>query len=371
MTESAPKPLAGRTVEGPISARMRIDGRPYLNFFGAGYLALAGVPEIRAAVRRALDEGVPIAQQLPAAHGANDPIFDELERAAAQACGSEASLYFASGYLIGGVGLAALEGTFDRIIIDESAHYSLRDAARASANPSAKFAHGNPSSLAETLKACLRANERPLVLTDGAFATTGRVAPLAEYAEILAPYNGRLLIDESHSFGVVGERGRGAAEYCGVEEIATIGATFSKAYCAQGAIITCTKSDARRMRTVPPIGAACAGSPLTAAAALASLDYVSANPSLRRSLESVTGYLRKRLRHMGIDVIESPAPIVTFQLGKQADMLALQKRAFEREIYLHYSTYIGAGPEGVIRCAVFRDHTHEDVDVLVDVLRLC
>ena len=368
MTEFAAKPLAGRTVEGPISARMRIDGRPYLNFYGAGYLALAGLPEIRDAVRRALDDGLPIAQQLPAAHGATDPIFDELERAAAQVCGSEASLYFASGYLIGGVGLAALEGTFDRIIIDEAAHYSLRDAARASAHPSVTFAHGNPDSLAEKVKACIKANERPLVLTDGAFATTGRVAPLAEYAEILAPYNGRLLVDESHSFGVVGERGRGAAEYCGVEAIATIGATFSKAYCAQGAIVTCSKADARRMRTVPPVGAACAGSHLTAAAALASLNYVSANPGLRHSLESVTGYFRRRLRRIGIDVIESPAPIVTFQLGKQADMLALQKRAFEQEIYLHHSTYIGSGPEGVIRCAVFRDHTREDIDALVDVL---
>ena len=368
MTDVAPRLLAGRTVQGPISARMQIDGRPYLNFFGAGYLALAGLPEIRGAIRKALDEGVPIAQQLPAAHGASDPIFEELESTAARACGSEASVYFASGYLIGGVGLAALEGAFDRVFIDESAHYSLSDAARASSKPSVTFAHGNANALAEVLKACLKAHERPLVLTDGAFATTGHIAPLAEYAEILAPYNGRLLVDESHSFGVVGGNGRGAAEYCGVEEVATIGATFSKAYCAQGAVVSCTKSDALRMRTVAPIGAACAGSPLTAAAALASLNYVSASPSLRLSLQSLTGYLRNRLRHIGIDVVESPAPIVAFRAGQRADMLALQKRAFEREIYLHYSTYIGAGSEGVIRCAMFRDHTYQDIDQLIDVL---
>ena len=54
-----------------------------------------------------------------------------------------------------------------------------------------------------------------------------------------------------------------------------------------------------------------------------------------------------------MNTIESPAPIVSFQWGGRADMLTLQRRLFDRGIHIHYSNYIGAGPEGILRCAVF------------------
>lgn len=368
MSKSAsyPRVLAGKTVEGPISARMRIDGRPYINFFGAGYLALSNVPAIRDAVRHAFEQGTPFAQQLPPVHGAIDPIFDRTERAAAQMCRTEASVYFASGYFIGSVGLSSFETSFDLLLLDEQAHYSLRDGAKLSGLPVVTFAHCDPESLHETLKGNLRPAQRPVVLTDGAFATTGRVPPLAEYAAVIEGYDGRLLIDESHAFGVVGENGRGAAEYCGVEQIAIAGATLSKALCANGAIVGCTASAAERLRIVAPIGAATAGSPLSAAAAAASLTYVAEHPELRKTLHAQAEHLRIRLRSAGFDVIHSPAPIVTFRFGTRSDMQALQRRAFDRGIYIHYSNYIGAGPEGVIRCAVFRDHSSSDIDALID-----
>lgn len=365
----APKVLTGRTVEGSISARMRIDGRPYVNFFGAGYLALSGVPEIRAAVARALEQGVPFARQLPAVHGATDPAFSAVEWAGAVACATEASVYFSTGYLIGAVGLATLQHSYDLIVLDEHAHYSLTHAAKSSGVPTLTFAHCEPDSLREVLQQHQQAGARPLLLTDGVFATTGRIPPLGEYATILSSHGGKLFVDESHAFGVVGESGRGAAEYCGVSDVAVIGTTLSKAICAQGAIVGCSLDTADRVRTIPPLGAACAGSPLSAVAATASLAYVSQHPALRKNLRATTEYLRTQLRTLGLETLESPAPIVSFQYGSRADMQALQRRAFERGLYIHYSTYIGAGPEGIIRCAVFRDHTREDVDSLLDVLR--
>jgi 8-amino-7-oxononanoate synthase len=363
------KILTGRLVTGPVSARMTIDGRPYLNFYGAGYLALSNVPEIRNAVRELLEHGAPFAQQLPASHGAIDPVFTATQQAGARALGTEASLYFASGYLIGSVGVACIEEPFDAIAIDESAHFNLQDAAKLTQRPILTFAHCDADALADVLRDRLRPGQRPLLLTDGAFATTGRIPPLAEYAVVLARLDGRMFIDESHAFGVVGETGRGAAEYCRVEHIASRGATLSKAYCAQGAIVGCSPSSALRSQGAMPMGGANAGSPLSAAAATASLRYVAEHPELRRNLQATTEHLRARLREIGLDVIDSPAPIVSFAYSSRAQMLALQRRAFDRGLYLHYSSYIGAGPEGKIRCAVFADHTAEDIDRLIGVLR--
>lgn len=365
-TNTWPKVLAGRTVTGPISARMTIDNRPYVNFYGAAYLALSDVPQIRTAVREIFDQGAPFAQQLPAAHGAIDPAFAAVERAGARAFATETSIYFASGYLIGSVGLASLEEPFDLIVLDDSAHFNLQDAAKLSGRPIQVFAHCDVESLRDVLRRYLLPKQRPLLLTDGAFATTGRIPPLADYAAVLEPYDGRMFIDESHAFGVVGEHGRGAAEYCGVESIANCGGTLSKAYCAQGSIVGCSASAALQARAATPARGANAGSPLSAAAATASLAYVAEHPELRVNLQATTDYLRMRLRQSGLDIIDSPASIVSFQCGSGADMKALQRRAFERGIYIHYSTYIGAGPDGIIRCAVFRDHSREDIDALID-----
>jgi 7-keto-8-aminopelargonate synthetase-like enzyme len=357
--------LAGKAVVGPVSARMMIDGREYLNFCGSGYLALSNVPEIRDAVRRVFEEGAPFAQPLSASLGAIDPIFASVEREGAAACGAGATVYFASGFLIGAIGMASLDQDFDLILLDEDAHFNLKDAARLSGRPVHIFSHCNTESLREKLKHRLTAGQRPLIVTDGAFATTGRIPPLVEYADELAAYEGHLFIDESHAFGVVGENGRGAAEYCAVERLATIGSTLSKAFCAQGAIVATTPTMAQRLRTMPAVIGANAGSPLSAAAAAASLAYVAAHPELRSELRMKADYLRERLRGAGLPVIDTPAPIVSFKWGSRADMQALQRRLFESGIYIHHSSYVGAGPEGVIRCAIFRDHSRGDIDALV------
>ena len=208
-----------------------------------------------------------------------------------------------------------------------------------------------------------------VLLTDGVFATTGRIPPIAEDAAVLCEYDGKLVVDESHAFGVVGENGRGAAEFCGVDDVAIVGTTLSKALCAQGAIVGCSASTAARLRAIPPIAAASAGSPLSAVAATASLSYLTKHPELRSGLRETANYLRRKLNSLGIKTADTPAPIVSFEYGTRYDMQALQRYAFEQGIYIHYSTYVGAGPEGTIRCAIFRDHTEADMDALIEMVQ--
>jgi 8-amino-7-oxononanoate synthase len=360
--------LTGRRVVGPVSARINIDGREYINFFGSQYLALALVPEVRVAVLETLERGAPFAEPLPAALGTIDRDFEAVELAAAAACGTQASVYFASGYLIGRVALASMEPAPDLLFLDASAHYNLQDAAKVSDLPCFTFEHADADSLRDLLRRHVRPHKLPAILTDGVFATSGRLAPLEDYASALAPYDGRCIVDESHAFGVVGATGRGAAEYCGIEERATIGTTLSKAYCAQGAIVPCFSVAAKRLRTEPPVRGACAGSPLSAAAAAASLEYVARHPEIRERIRTTADYLRGRLRCRGIEVVDTPAPIVSFQYGTRAQMERVQHRLFDQGIYIYLSHYLGAGPEGVIRCAIFRDHVQADIDALIDAL---
>jgi 7-keto-8-aminopelargonate synthetase-like enzyme len=361
--------LAGRRAERAFSATVVIDGVRYLGFAGFGYLALTDIPEIRAAARDALDRGVAFSRVAPGIAGALDKEFDDVEQAGARALNAERSIYFATGYLIGMVGLAAVEAPVDLIAIDENAYTNLHHAAKISGLPVVTFDHCEPASLADALRNNLQPNGRPLVVTDGVFGPTGRIPPLSDYAAILSGYDGRMLVDESHAFGTVGENGRGAAELCGVESIATIGATLSKAYCTHGALVGHPARLAERMRTAPVIRASSSGSPLSAAAAAAALHYIEARPQIRSAIQHTASSLRTKLAVAGFDVMPSAAPIVSFTYGKFDDMQNIRLKLLEKGILIaHGVGFPGSPPDGILRCSIFRDHSTSDVDCLMDAL---
>lgn len=370
MTSPAPL-LAGRVVRGPESARIWIDDRPWINFVGSNYLALQDHAELRDAGRRAVELGQAWSQLRSAAHGgAIDPAFDAVCDEGARFFGTETSVFMPTGYFCGPAAVAALAGRFDALLVDELSHYSLHDAARLADCPRTVFAHGDAQALEDALRPCRAAGQRPLVLTDGVFATTGRIPPLADYARLAAAAGGTLFVDESHAYAVVGAQGRGAAEHCGVEAAAYHHAgTLGKGFCAQGGLLPSTPAIATRARSLPPLRGAGAGSPVSALVAAAALRLVREHPARRLRLQAVSQRLKSGLRALGLDIVDTPAPITAFRVGRRPQMLALQRALFDDGLHVAVSNYIGAGPEGVIRCATFADHGDDDVDALVGALR--
>jgi 7-keto-8-aminopelargonate synthetase-like enzyme len=361
--------LAGRTVRGPESARLLIDERPYVNFVGCSYLALQTLDELHAAARRAIALGHPWSQMRSAAQGAIDPLFDELAEEGGRFFGQETSVFLPTGYFCGPATVAGLQARFDAVFIDELAHYSLYDAATLSGCPVHVFAHADAGALQDVLRQHATQSRKPLVLTDGVFATTGRVAPLADYARIANAVGGLLFVDESHAYGVLGANGRGAAEYCGVSDAWHAG-TLSKGFCAQGGLLPCSREFAARVRSLPPVRGASAGSAVSAMVAAASLRYTRAHPQRREHLQDMSQRLKNGLRDLGLEIVDTPAPITAFGVGRHAHMVALQRALFDDGLHVALSSYIGSGPEGMIRCATFADHSEDDIDLLLATLRL-
>jgi 7-keto-8-aminopelargonate synthetase-like enzyme len=362
------EPVTGKWVSQGASARWSIDGASYLNFSGACYLALHQEPSLRQAAIDVIARGEPFVQQLPPNYGIRDAIFETVESAAANFMGTESAVYFATGFLIGQVGLCAHAKPGDHIYIDAGAHYNLVQAVRLVDHPVTQFPHRDPQGLKEAIGRTLRPGERPLIVTDGMFATTGDLAPLGAYSELIAPFAGRIFLDDAHAFGVLGENGRGTAEHFGVEDVAGIGATLSKAFCAQGAVVGCTREEALRVNQLPPKRGANAGSTISAAVSTASLHHVAANPGRRKELAALSSYARERLRELGLDISDSPSPVMAFKIGNRTRMRSIQARLFNTGIYLPISDYLGAGPEGLFRCAIFADHSIADIDRLASEL---
>ncbi len=350
------------TLRSAVGAEIAIDGRRYLNFGGSSYLGLASIPEILQAGIDALREcgsGVPV----PLTHRIATWPLQEVEVQAAAFFGRESALFLAGGYYVGLATASAARARFGAIFYDELSHYALRDGIAASGLPGFAFRHRDASDLAVQLKRHLPARTRPLIATDGLYSTFGDIAPLPELAQAMAPYDGRLLIDESHSFGVLGDLGRGAVEHFGIDpKLTWVGGSLGKAFGTCGGVIPASEADVAAFCATPVGLGASTGLGAAAAMCARSLRYVRDHPELLQRLRANTVHMKLGLKSLGLDVGDSVAPIAAFSLGSRETMRVLKERLMGHGIFVYHSVYIGAGEAGVIRCAIFADHTSEQID---------
>lgn len=358
-----------KNIESPSGAKLMVDGKEILSFGGCSYLGLSSSPELIEAGVKALRQ-FGMTAQMSRYYGFSREPNENVEAAAADFFDAESALYFSAGYLFGSIALNGISDRYDAVFLDEKTHYSLQEGAVLAGKPVFTFKHMDAADLERVIKENLAPGQTPLIATDGMFPTFGTIPPLAEYKAAADRYNGWLVVDESHSFGAVGTFGRGAVEQCGVNgERVICGGSLAKAFCAFGGIAAGSADVIESLRKAPAArGSTCGAAPSEAVAA-ASLSYVKRHPEMLEKLRENGRRLKTGLKGLGIAVEDSVSPVATFTVGKAADMIKLQEALWEAGIFVGYTTYVGAGPEGAIRCAVFSDHEPEDIDRLLRELK--
>ncbi len=376
------------TMDAPPGAETVVNGRRVLYFAGTGYLGLQSHPALVAAAHDALARfGIHTATSRNG-YGTCPPVR-EVERRAAEWLGVEDAVYLVSGYAGNTAVTATLSGTIDCALIDEHAHESLYESMRSLeslAQPPIVFRHCDAEHLGQLLARHASAGQRPLVLTDGLFAVSGHLAPLDRYLQVLQQFNGAaLLVDDAHGLGVLGAAGRGSMELAGVtpetvnreiDEIATgprvyHTATLSKAIGGHGGVVAGSRKFLDRVRNASGWfrGSSAPAAPV-AAATSKGLELAMAMPSLRESLGRNVLQLRRALGELGLPVESSPAPIVGLRLASAAAMQQVHRRLAEADVLIGYTRdYAGAGPDGMLRIAVFATHTPQMVERLIAALR--
>jgi len=370
--------------ESSLGPSVRIDGRDYLYFAGSGYLGLQSHPEvIRAACQSAQRYGIGSANSRTV-FGATPPLL-EVERRAAEMFGLGDAFYFASGWM-GNHILTQLPGPeFGLVVVDECSHYSVIEAARLTGRPHVTFRHCDPDDLRAKLKERHRPGQRVLLLSDGVFAATGRIAPAAEFYDVLQNYPQSLLsLDDAHGVGVLGADGRGTFEHAGLwrhgpntvggpdqRPLLAFSATLSKAVGGYGGIIPGDREFIRRIKLRSPYSGGVSPPPTPIAAATAkALELVRAEPALRTRLWVNARLLKDGLRQAGFDVDDTPVPVVCLVAGSAENMQRIQRELFARGIAVAYmAAYSGLGPQGGLRIAVFATHTATMIGQLLDQLR--
>ncbi len=368
MTVAAAHPVL--RMDSPIGARMTINGRPVDYFAGTSYYALHGDPRVIAA-----------AQDACATYGigpgtlAEVPAYDAALASVRAYFDVPEVSYFASGYMSILVLLQGLSDRFDVILIDAVSHFSIRDAVAMLDRPVVAFRHRDPEDLAQKLSTHVRADQRPVIVSDGVFPVTGHIAPLDAYLAVMADVDDALLcIDDAHGVGVLGANGRGTLEHFGIGgPQAFSAATLSKAFGGFGGIVPGSTElvEAIRRRAKLMIGASLPPVP-GAAAGGAGARILAENPDMRHRLHTNVQHMREGLRHIGFSVEDTPVPVIN--LTADADLSAVRDHLLNHDIVVKRvepAGYSDAPDRESLRIAVFSTHTDKQIDRLVDAIAAC
>jgi 8-amino-7-oxononanoate synthase len=290
-------------------------------------------------------------------------MHEELERRLAVFMRKEAALVFSTGYQTNLGTISSIVGRGDFMITDRDDHASIVDGCRLAFGEMKRFRHNDMADL-ERVLASLPDDAGRLVIVDGVFSMGGDIAPLPEIAPICKKYGARLMVDDAHSIGVLGE-GRGTAAHFGMDDDADlIMGTFSKSFASLGGfiaggakVIDYIKHTARSLIFSASIPAA------NAAAAMAALEIMQTEPERRDSLMAIAAKMRKGFMELGFNIGESQTPIIPIIIGEDTKTFMTWKALFEGGVYCN-PVISPAVPPGMalLRTSYMATHTNEQMD---------
>jgi 8-amino-7-oxononanoate synthase len=345
-------------------AMLERGGRRLVSFSCNDYLGLSLHPAVKAAAIAATERygaGGGASRLVTGDH----PLLGELEARLARFKGIEAACVFGSGYLANTGVIPTFVGPGGVVLIDELAHGCIWAGAKLSGAKVLAFRHNDVPHVRELLAEHRAAADRAIVATDGVFSMDGDVAPLGGLSDACAEHDAWLLSDDAHGVGVVGQ-GRGSAALFPDVDIPLQIGTLSKALggyggylCASQAVVDLVKTRARTFvySTALP--------PASAAAAIAALDVIEADPDLcGRPLATARRFTR------ALNLPDATSAIVPVVIGEAA--AALEASAMLEEAgFLVAAIRPPTVPDGTARLRVTFNahHTDEDIDRLAALIR--
>ncbi|MGR4067745.1 8-amino-7-oxononanoate synthase [Billgrantia sp. C5P2] len=340
-----------------------------VDFAGNDYLGLAGDPrlaEAQAAGAREFGAGAG-ASHLVSGHL---EVHEALERRLAELVGRPRALLFSTGYMANLGTLQALCDSDTHVFQDRLNHASLLDGAELAGARSRRFHHRDLDDL-DRLLGRAPSDSAKLVVSDGVFSMDGDVANIAGLAEISARHAAWLMVDDAHGLGVLGAHGDGCVGRAhGVDRVPILVGTLGKALGTGGAFVAGSEALVEHLiQFARPYVYTTAQPPGVAAATLAALDVLAAEPERRESLRSTIAYFRHEAALLNLPLADSFTPIQPLALGASQDVMHWAARLRESGLL------VGAirpptVPRGEARLRITLRATHgrKDLDRLLETL---
>lgn len=297
-------------------------------------------------------------------------LHEQLEIELAEWVGKEAALVFSTGMQTNLGTVSALIGRDDVVVLDKEDHASIVDGARLGYGKIERYRHNDMAHLEKVLKS-IPENLGTLIVVDGMFSMEGDLAPLPELTKIAKKYGARLMVDDAHGMGVLGE-GRGTAAHLGVtEDVDLIMSTFSKSFASLGGFIA---GDENTIHYIKHFARSLIFSasipPANAAAALAALHVMKAHPELGHRVCSIADRMRKGFTELGFNIGNSVTPVIPIIIGEDELTFLMWKKLFDNGVFVNavISPAVTPGHQ-LLRTSYMATHTDEQMDKVLEVFK--
>ena len=349
-----------RIIVAPQQAEIKLeDGSKVLNFCMNNYLGLSNSPELINAAKDAMDTHGYGMSSVRFICGTQD-LHKTLEHKIAKFFGTEDTILYAAAFDANGGVFEPLLGIEDAIISDSLNHASIIDGVRLCKAQRYRYQNADMEDLEKQLKLA-QAQRFRLIVTDGVFSMDGNVAPMDKILELANKYDAMIMIDESHSAGVVGNTGRGVTELFemqGKAEIIT--GTLGKAFGgAIGGFTTGKKEiiEMLRQRSRPYLFSNSIP-PMVAAAGIKMFDLVDSTNTLQDKLHNNTDYFMEKMEAVGFDIKPTKSAICAVMLYDAKLAQDFATKLLDEGIYV-IGFFFPVVPKGEARIRVQRSAAHE------------
>lgn len=353
-----------RLIEGPQQAAIQVKGKEVLNFCANNYLGLSNNPRLIQAAKDMMDRRGYGMSSVRFICGTQD-VHKELEQAISKFFKTEDTILYAACFDANGGVFEPLLTADDAIISDALNHASIIDGVRLCKAKRYRYANADMEDLERQLQAAQEQRFR-IIVTDGVFSMDGNVAPIDKICDLAEKYDALVMVDESHSAGVVGPTGRGVSEFFntyGRVDIYT--GTLGKAFGgAMGGFTTGRKEiiDMLRQRSRPYLFSNSVA-PAIVGAALETFKILDESNAIHDKLVENVNYFRDKMLAAGFDIKPTQSAICAVMLYDAKLSQVYAAKLQEEGIYVTGFYYpVVPKDQARIRVQISAGHEREHLD---------
>ncbi len=336
------------------------------------YMGITFEPSVIAAGQKALAEfgsgttGSRIANGSFAMH-------KELERSLAEFLRLKHCIVFTTGYQANLGMLSGLAGPKDTIYLDADSHSSIYDGCTLSGAKLVRFRHNDASDLDKRMARSEGEEGGKLVVLEGIYSMLGDRAPLADFVALKQKHDFQLLVDDAHSFGVLGPNGRGLGDEAGLEDgVDFVIGTFSKSVGAIGGFGASNHPLFETLRyAMRPYMFTASSSPASVATSIAALKVLKEQPERRAKLWANSERLFNGLRALGLQTgTDVVSPVIAVKMPDELTTITKWNALFQAGVYVNMAVPPGTPNRlCLLRCSVSAAHTEAEIDRIIAIFK--
>lgn len=346
-----------------------MEGKRRIMLGSNNYLGLTTCPEVMEAGAKALEQYGTGCSGSRFLNGTLT-MHLELEKELAEYLQKEDVVTFSTGFQSNLGIISAIVGRGDYVICDRENHASIYDGCKLSYGTMLRYKHNDMEDLEKQLQK-VPEDAGSLIVTDGVFSMGGDICNLPEIVRLKKKYGARLMVDDAHGFGVIGEGGRGTGSYFNmVEDVDIQMLTFSKSLASLGGCMAASASVAEYVRhNSRPFIFSASITPVSCATALAALRHLKAHPELVDNLQAIAAHFRQELLKRDIKIRVSATPIIPIFTYEPVETLTITKELYDEGVYVNASLPPAAAPhECLLRTSLMATHTKPLVEEAAEII---